>query len=421
MRNRLSLLLGLIALLAVAMPSLATAGVPVSQDFSCNRGSFLVGFQGHMGAWIDQIQPVCAPWNATNGRLGPVYAGDNFGNVNGGNPRLTTALCLPGSAMVAVIYGRALPNGPPGHVQDLNVQCAPLSDPQRFDSSGRDLTMGAMPTRIGGTGRCLPGLLANGLTIGLDGINITDIVLRCDSPATIMAAAGPASSTSSFSNSVHAALAGSATSTPPAPPPPKITIKHLGKAKPPSSAPVQGSWFVSCSKASLYGNVLSASCKTTTGVEVGTSLDLDSCNQPATAGNMNGKLVCESGVAGAGGGAAAPSGAPSASAVVGSDVIEGDWQTSEGAMTFTQNDDELDGSYSQDSGRIAAQREGDSWVGFWSESKSDHRCDHPQLGTDYWGRMEFGFSDQNRHFEGMWSYCGAPPASGGKWTGDRVK
>ncbi|MGH7488586.1 MAG: hypothetical protein ACREMY_23750, partial [bacterium] len=70
---------------------------------------------------------------------------------------------------------------------------------------------------------------------------------------------------------------------------------------------------------------------------------------------------------------------------------------------------------------IRAEREQGHWVGFWSEAKSNHKCNHPRLGSDYWGQIDFVFTDGNRHFEGMWSYCDALPQSGAKWTGDRIK
>jgi hypothetical protein len=52
----------------------------------------------------------------------------------------------------------------------------------------------------------------------------------------------------------------------------------------------------SCGYERLTGTLLAATCRDAGGAWVVTSLDLVTCRQPATAGNQDGKLVCESGV-----------------------------------------------------------------------------------------------------------------------------
>ncbi len=65
----------------------------------------------------------------------------------------------------------------------------------------------------------------------------------------------------------------------------------------PRRPPVPGSWSGSCGEERLAGRTLSAECIDTAGRKVSASLDLSTCNQPASAGNQNGRLVCESGLA----------------------------------------------------------------------------------------------------------------------------
>lgn len=65
---------------------LFTHGEPF--QFACEQGSYLVGFDGRVGAWIDQLRLVCARWNAVSGRFEqPVTADDmEIGWSQGGKP-----------------------------------------------------------------------------------------------------------------------------------------------------------------------------------------------------------------------------------------------------------------------------------------------------------------------------------------------
>lgn len=63
-----------------------------------------------------------------------------------------------------------------------------------------------------------------------------------------------------------------------------------------------GSWSQSCSQSTLEGNLLSARCVKIDGSEQDSQLDISSCAQPASAGNQDGQLICESGLASSVGG-----------------------------------------------------------------------------------------------------------------------
>lgn len=63
-----------------------------------------------------------------------------------------------------------------------------------------------------------------------------------------------------------------------------------------------GSWSQSCSQSALEGNILSARCVKIDGSEQDSQLDITTCAQPASAGNQDGQLICESGLASSVGG-----------------------------------------------------------------------------------------------------------------------
>jgi len=179
MRNRFSILLGLIALIAAAAPAHANPG-----DVFCNKGSFLVGFKGHVGAWIDRLQPVCAPWDASAQKLGPTYDGAVYGNLTGGSVNETRAICGPSQAVVHMEFGWATPNGPPGHVQNLDLTCVSIFNLQVIDSWHPQM-LSDNGARSGGND-CVSGNIATGVWIGLDGVNLANLRLMCDLPSVIM-------------------------------------------------------------------------------------------------------------------------------------------------------------------------------------------------------------------------------------------
>ncbi|MEJ0011489.1 MAG: hypothetical protein WDM94_02460 [Bauldia sp.] len=65
----------------------------------------------------------------------------------------------------------------------------------------------------------------------------------------------------------------------------------------PRSLAVPGSWSSSCGNDLLAGQSLKAICLDGAGQKVSAFLDLSTCARPLRAGNQNGRLVCESGLA----------------------------------------------------------------------------------------------------------------------------
>jgi hypothetical protein len=167
----------------------AQAGQPVNQPYTCPAGSFLTGLQGRAGDWLDQFQPVCRSWTPAGGSGATETFGDNFGNINGGN-RAVRSVCAVGSAIYAIMYDIASPNGPPGHVQKVTVGCVKLPYFNANVDVGLD---GQAGTRGSVLNFCKNGQIAKGLTIGLDGINITSASPICDTVDDIIGAPGSTS------------------------------------------------------------------------------------------------------------------------------------------------------------------------------------------------------------------------------------
>jgi hypothetical protein len=76
-------------------------GNPVRVD--CEPGSYVVGFTGRAGAWIDQVSVVCARWNENTQKLGAASQGQvskPFGESTGGDA--LSESCPDGWAVSAV-------------------------------------------------------------------------------------------------------------------------------------------------------------------------------------------------------------------------------------------------------------------------------------------------------------------------------
>ncbi len=102
--------------------------------------------------------------------------------------------------------------------------------------------------------------------------------------------------------------------------------------------------------------------------------------------------------------------------------INGLWNTSEGAMTFTHNGTSVTALYSQDNGHITATLAGNTLEGIWMENGSNQRCSTPRTNKDgqttyHWGGIRLTFSGDT--FSGSWGYC--EQSTGHPWTGSRSK
>jgi hypothetical protein len=93
------------------------------------------------------------------------------------------------------------------------------------------------------------------------------------------------------------------------------------------------------------------------------------------------------------------------------------WQTTFGQVTLEQDGTTVRGTYDPgQQGRLAGTFEGKVLKGYWSEMESIRECATERLGTRYWGRIRWTFSDGA--FTGTYGYCEEEPTS--SWTGTRV-
>lgn len=87
-------------------------------------------------------------------------------------------------------------------------------------------------------------------------------------------------------------------------------------------------------------------------------------------------------------------------------------------MDLTQSGSSVNGTYSQDKGRLSGTVADGRLVGYWAEESSAVRCATERLGSFHWGRIEWALSAEGDGFEGGWSYCDEPVS--GSWRGTRL-
>lgn len=93
----------------------------------CPVGSFLVGFSGRTGAWIDQLAPVCARLSADRSTLGASMVGQAHGTSRGGNP-IPGRLCGTNSVIVVLLHWMTIgDSGEQKFVKGMNGECLTAS------------------------------------------------------------------------------------------------------------------------------------------------------------------------------------------------------------------------------------------------------------------------------------------------------
>lgn len=146
----------------------------------CPAGSYVVGFEGRAGAWVDQITPVCAAWKPSEGRFGdPQPQSDRvIGESNGGDP--DSRLCPSGWAVGGTYtpyYARS-----PHVLHSIEFTCLPSDDnttqtvPRSFGSTSE----GAVPPLLTPSAlyTCPAGTLAVGI-LGHSGLFVDSLELIC--------------------------------------------------------------------------------------------------------------------------------------------------------------------------------------------------------------------------------------------------
>jgi len=143
--NPLTALVGIVIAAIIGTQTLATQIGPIggngdheSHD-TCPAGSYIVGYLSGEGDWVDRVQPVCAPFDATSRTMGEPFRLDARGGPGG---IAGSAMCTvrPNSVAVAIRYALSLS---PTRVLGLNLQC-------RSVEGGKIFTVCAHPSG----GRC---------------------------------------------------------------------------------------------------------------------------------------------------------------------------------------------------------------------------------------------------------------------------
>lgn len=307
-------------------PALAAGSIV---PFSCEKGEFLVGFDGRVGAWIDNFRPICARWNGDRSGLGAPRPGPRFGFSNGGE--IFSVLCPKDQAIHEIKFGMAHPGGG-DHLQNMYMTCYDL---RSVTNSGVQKVILSDNFATNFERHCYEGEMPTGLLVSQGDGEINNLYFGLNNVR-------------EFCRDAQ-------------------TVKREG-------APA-----------------------------IDFDVARDRMIEPKKDDNFH---LARNRLSQLG--------------VPGSSVVEGVWKTSEGEVTFTSRGDDLTGSYGNGSTLYLQRLSGDMYSGNWVQTKSEQACPRQKHDSDFWGIAHFTFSDQNRHFEGQWTYCArqAPPHS---WTGDRIK
>jgi hypothetical protein len=114
-----------VSAVAILFTAVSAAAPEELKEFrsECPRGSYLTGFEGRAGAWVDTIQIVCARWNAEQQKLDPPKTQDfKHGRSQGGHP--TQALCDSGSVVAGhYVHDTALWGGRGRLLHHIDFDC----------------------------------------------------------------------------------------------------------------------------------------------------------------------------------------------------------------------------------------------------------------------------------------------------------
>ena len=90
---------------------------------ACPGGSFMTGFEGHTGAWIDHFRIVCASFDASTRQLtNPRPVARTIGVSGGGGP--SSASCPSGWAISGIHYQETKGDGPSNVGHSIGFTCA---------------------------------------------------------------------------------------------------------------------------------------------------------------------------------------------------------------------------------------------------------------------------------------------------------
>lgn len=167
--------------LAFALALLGAANPAAAEIFNipCAPGSYLTGFEGHIGDWIDQVKIVCSRWDAERAKFEPSVTIDDqvAGRSGGGNPARSDC---PAGSMVTNITAMGFASWKGSrYLQFIQIECREPHEP--FVPSGREFFGPDRPLEnasILARKMCRTGEAA----VGVEGVHdkfIDDIWLTC--------------------------------------------------------------------------------------------------------------------------------------------------------------------------------------------------------------------------------------------------
>ena len=87
------------------------------------------------------------------------------------------------------------------------------------------------------------------------------------------------------------------------------------------------------------------------------------------------------------------------------ETFGGAWDTNWGDVWVFPSEGGYEGTYTEDNGRFWLEYTGHVFEGVWAEDMADVRCDTPNMGSYYWGRLQLGNSNSFPGFRMTWGYC----------------
>ena len=107
------LMLGILAsfLQASFASDLQIQGGPGGAYFraECPKGAYLTGLAGRAGSWVDQLAPICSPWEPVRRVFGAPQTMKPHGTSNGGSHK--EIYCTPGSAIAGLDFENTIGEG----------------------------------------------------------------------------------------------------------------------------------------------------------------------------------------------------------------------------------------------------------------------------------------------------------------------
>ena len=160
---------------------------------TCDPGSYLIGFAGRTGQWLDQLRPICARWELFEQRFGQPQVGNSISDSTGGYQQLAFSKRCPVSTyaiddldfymtvdedirpkFVSTIFVKCRTARMPADVQEFSVGLT--KDYEHVRPAG--LSFESTPLRPHGHVTCPPGELAVGLH-GRSGLFVDALGLAC--------------------------------------------------------------------------------------------------------------------------------------------------------------------------------------------------------------------------------------------------